>query len=357
MSAHGDDLVSRLATFCEIPGPAGREELVAAHLTRRWGTRLSPEIDRRGNFIGRVGGSGPRLAVVVHMDEIGWVVRHITEDGFLLVDMAQGSRRDPPEIRHMVGHPVVVLGRAGVVAEGLLAAPSGHVMTRAQIERGPGADYFVDLGLRSRSEAEGAGVHVGSPVAFATRTRQVGGRLVGKAMDDRMSLCVVDLLLERLDMTALRCELTVVGTVHEEGGLHGAYAVAQALDVDLAIVLEIGLVGDTPFVAAGEYDTVLGAGPILVHKDGQMFYDHELTWALADEAAVLGLPWQHGVFGNATTDGIPFQRAGIPTAVVGIPTRYTHTAFEMIDPDDVLATVDLLAAAVRSDAVAAVSAA
>ena len=207
----------------------------------------------------------------------------------------------------------------------------------------------------SPGDVEALGIHVGSPVTFAASTRRVGSRIAGKAMDNRVLLCAVDLLLERISKASLTCTLVVAATVHEEGGLHGAYALSHAQDFDLAIALDIGLVGDIPFVPPGDYETRLGAGPILVHKDGRIAYDHTLTWTIADVAAERRIPVQHAVMPGATTDGIPLLRAGVPTAYVGMPTRYTHTAFEMVDAADLCHLVDLLEAAVTSDALRAAS--
>lgn len=351
-----DYLVDRIADLAGIAGPSGREDSVREELERRWGSTLSLARDRRGNLIGRVGATGPTLALVVHMDEIGWTVRSITPDGFLLVDQAQGSRRDMPDLRHMIGHDVVVLGRDCVVATGVFAAPSGHVLTRDQLERHSfrAGEHFVDLGCRSRNEVEALGVYIGSPVTFAASTRRVGSRIAGKAMDNRLPLCVVDLLLERLAVSSLTCSLVIAATVHEEGGLHGAYALAQGENFDLAIALDIGLVGDIPFVSREDYETCLGGGPIIVHKDGRIAYDHRLTWAIADVAADRDIPLQHAVMPGATTDGIPMLRAGVPTAYMGLPTRYTHTSFEMADPVDIRHTVELLEAVVTSERIPAV---
>jgi len=347
-----DALYDRLHALCVTPGPSGREELVRELLIERWGPRLtSLEVDAVGNVVGRLGAAGPRLALVAHMDEIGWTVRHITADGFLLVDTAQGSRAEGPPIRHMIGHEVVVLGRSGVVASGVFAAASGHLLTRERVEQQSlgWSDFFVDLGVSTQVEAEAAGVYVGSPVVFGAAPGRLGSRIVGKAMDDRVALCILDLLLERLDPAMLRCSVLFVATVHEEGGLHGAHAVSLAGHADLAVVLDVGLVGDIPTVEATEYAARLGAGPTLVHKDGQIAYDHRLTWAIADVATAAGIAYQHGVFSQFSSDGIPLMRAGVPTALIGVPTRYTHTAFELVDPVDVLATTQLLEALVTSD--------
>jgi len=220
-----------VAAFCELTGPSGCEGDVAAFLRERWAGRVEEvREDGIGNLLFRVGGTGPRLLLHAHMDEIGYVVRHITEDGFLLLDSAQGRRREGPERRYMVGQPAQVVGRDGVVARGIFAAASGHVLTRAQpeSERLDWDEFFVDLGLASRDEALATGLHVGAPVVFDVPTRRVGHHLVGRAMDDRVMLAVMDLLLGELTGGALACELWLGATVQEESGLHGAAALAAS---------------------------------------------------------------------------------------------------------------------------------
>jgi putative aminopeptidase FrvX len=127
-------------------------------------------------------------------------------------------------------------------------------------------------------------------------------------------------------------------------GLHGAFALAARERFDLAVALDVGLVGDVPGVAPEEYEASLGGGPALVHKDGFMFYDARLLWALADTAEAAGVPFQHGVYAGYGSDALALAQSGVPSALVAVPTRYTHTAFEMIDARDVEATVTLLAA-------------
>lgn len=337
------ELLARLALLAELPAPSGREEAFRSLVAERW----SPHVDRLetdaiGNLLARVGGSGPRILVVAHLDEIGWIVRHITEEGFLLLDTAQGVRNAGPEPRHMVGHHAIVLGREGPVADGIIAAASGHVLTRAQVEAPVASwdDFFIDIGIEHAEEARGLGIYVGSPVVFDTPPRQVGKRIVGKAMDDHICLCVIELLLEA--RAELACELFVGATVQEENGLHGARALARAQHFDHVIALDVGLVGDIPSVSEASYPARLGGGPIIVHKDALVAYDHSLSWRLGDLADSAGIPWQHGVFAGYGSDGIPFIQAGMPTALVCIPTRYTHSPFEMIDPRDVNATAQLL---------------
>ena len=121
-------------------------------------------------------------------------------------------------------------------------------------------------------------------------------------------------------------------------------ALARGRRFDHVVALDVGLVGDIPTVGATSFAARLGGGPIVVHKDALVAYDHSLSWALGDLADQTGVSWQHGVFAGYGSDGVPFIQEGMPTALVCIPTRYTHSPFEMIDPSDVDGTVQLLTA-------------
>src|SRR3954454_6591327 len=126
------DLRNTLAELCAVSAPSGAETELADLLLRRWAPRCE-EVSRDavGNVVARVGGSGPRVLLQAHMDQVGYIVRHVTDDGYLLLDGAQGDRRNGPERRHPIGQPVRVLQRDGAWLDGLIAASSGHVLTAA----------------------------------------------------------------------------------------------------------------------------------------------------------------------------------------------------------------------------------
>lgn len=345
------DVAPLVTELCAVPAPSGAEHELADLLVERWTPRCSAvSRDAVGNVLARVGGSGPRVLVQGHMDQVGYLVRHVTEDGFVLLDGSQGDRRMGPERRHPVGQPVKLLARDDTWVEGLLVASSGHVLTAEQREqhRLGYDDFWVELGAADRAAVAALGIHVGAPVIFSAPVRSIGDLLVGPAMDDRVALAAMDLLIDAVAGDELPVELWLAATVQEENGLHGARALAAAERFDAVLAVDVGLVGDIPAVTEREHATKLGAGPIIVHRDTGIVYARALNQRLHAVAAEAGIDVQDGLFAGYGSDGLTFAESGSPTTLLTIPTRYTHTAFETVDPADVEATVALLRAYVTA---------
>src|SRR3954465_12090106 len=306
------NLTTLVAELCAVSAPSGAEAALYDLLHGRWTPRCEVvRYDAVGNVVARVGGSGQRVLVQAHMDQVGYIVRHVTEGGQLLLDTSQGDRRTGPERRHPVGQPVRVLTRDGGWAEGMIVAASGHVLTNAQRESSLDFDdFWVELGLGSRADVLTAGIHVGAPVVFSAPVRQFGDLLVGPAMDNRVGLAIMDALI---DVDDLACELWLGATGQEENGLHGARALALAERFDAAIAVDVGLVGDIPAVDEKEYPTKLGDGPIIVHRDTGIIYDRPLTQHLLALGREHGIPAQDGLFASYGSDGPANAGNGPPT--------------------------------------------
>jgi len=336
-------LLDDVVTLTEMIGPTGYEQPVQAWLEARWSAAgATVRRSRIGNLYAHVGGSGPKLAIAAHADEISWRVKSITDDGFLWVTPgAGGSELNPPYASYLA-QPCVVVTPKGEVP-GVVGAATGHVATKAQREsnRIDWSDVFLDIGARGRDEAVRWGVHPGAPVVPSVPTRRVGGNLVGKAMDDRAALAIMTQLLERVDRSRLAYDLWLVSTVQEEIGLVGASSVEG---FDLAIALEVGLAGDIPTVGLDYVPARLGGGPILGHKDALVAYDVALTRALQAVADEAGIPVQHLVFHSFGSDGKAFMANDVPSALLAYPTRYTHSPIETVDEADLDAMLRLLEA-------------
>ena len=344
------DTFETLRELMELPGPTGRERPVMDWLRERWEGRVEHVwFSKVGNLLAHVGGQGPKLLIQGHADELSFVVKWIDPDGFLWLANGQHPNRNVTH-RYPVGQPALVVGRRSRV-EGLFAAVSGHILTPRQRERErvDTDDLFVDVGASSRAEAEEMGVHVGASVIWNPPVRRLGTRIYGKAIDDRVALAMMTLMLDELDTSALTYDLYFAATIQEEIGLVGALSLRSDIDADLAIALDNGLTGDIPTVATRDMPVVLGGGPTLVYKDAGVHYDHRILDHLTDIAERDGIPVQHAVYEQIGSDGSALIKQGIPTALLGPSTRYTHSAFEMIDERDVEHSLRLLRAFVTSD--------
>lgn len=336
-----------LKTLCELPGPVGDEGVVQNFLMERWQPRAQKlELTRVGNLIAHIGGQGPRLMLAAHADEICFVVKHIGEDGFLWITTGQRDVEQKPSQRSPVflpwGHPALVVTANGNV-EGIFATLTGHILTAAQRAKSTPDwhDIFVDVGASSRADVEAKGIRVGDRVIWNPPTRRMGQLAYGKAMDDRVGLAIMDRLLDVLDKERLAFDLTYVSTILEEPGLIGAESAARDAGCEMAIALDVGLAGDVPGVDARDVSARLGSGPTIVHKDLHS-YNRALTLSLMRAAETTDIPIQPAVFGFYGSDAGAFTRQGVQSALVVVPTRYTHSPFEMIHLDDVELTIQLL---------------
>lgn len=333
----------------EIPGPTGQEGPVMDWLRTRWQDRVEELWTARGgNLLARVGGNGPKLLIEGHADEIGFVVRSVDERGFVWLAGGQAPRSDVSK-RYPVGQPALIIGRDAQI-EGTFATTTGHILTERQ-RRDDNLDFyqmFVDIGASSAEEAAEMGVHPGAGVIWNPPTRRIRDRVIGKAVDDRFALAIMTLLLDHLDIADAQYEIYFAATVQEEIGLVGASSIRHELDIDLAIALDNGPVGDIPTVDRRSLPTRLGGGPTLVHKDGRAHYSKDLIWRISDVAESENISVQHAVWEFFGSDGDALIQQGIPSALIGLPTRYTHSPFETFDLDDFDAALELVRAFVTT---------
>ena len=299
-------------------------------------------------MLARVGGEGPVLMIVAHADEICFMVKSISEEGFLHIWPYYGDERGhPPRWVMPLNQPALVVTGEGTL-EGVFVTASGHVVGDRDKE-GPNwkwNDWFIDIGVTSREQAEALGVHAGSRVIWNPPTRRLGeSRITGKAMDDRAALAIATLAADRLrDRDDLKYEVWVASTIQEETGLVGASSIRDEMKVDLCISLDVGLVGDIPGPDKRDFPNVMGAGPAVVYQDSMVHYSRKLTGRIYQAGIDAGIPVQRAIYQNYGSDSAALLTRGIESALVTYPTRYTHSPAEMVDERDIEWTVDLLVA-------------
>lgn len=345
-------VLDTLFDLMAMAGPTGQEEPILAWCRDRWAA-LGGDVTVQpiGNVLARFPGDGPRLLLQGHADEIGFIVKSIDERGFVWVTEGQTGSRTP-HFRYPAGQPALVVGRDGARVPGLFATATGHILATRSDEkhRLDYNDLFVDLGVESRAEAEALGVHVGAGVIWNPPVRRLGRRYYGKAIDDRVALALMTHLIAETTPAGRRYDITLAATVQEEIGLVGALSLVERGEYDLAIAIDNGPIGDYPGIDPREMPVKLGGGPAIVYKDGWTHYDRRVIDRLLTVAAAGSIPVQPTLFPGFGSDGAALIRSGLPTALLGIATRYTHAAFEMGDERDVTGALDLLRAFVTTPA-------
>jgi len=276
-----------IKTLTELTGPVGQEAAVLDTVERLWQEAgASTERTRVGNVLGRVGERGPHILMAAHADELCYLVRAIHPDGFLWLANGQAWQRTTSQRNAFtIGQRVRVLARSGDIP-GVIATVTGHLasLSLEEPQELTWNDFWVDTGL-TRTELIEQGVTPGTRVIWDATTERFGPHVVGKALDDRVLLAVLTEVLRRVPVDELGCQLTVACTVQEEIGLVGAFALGNRQPFDAAVALEVGLAGDVPGVDERMMPVRLGAGPVLVHKDSLVHYDHALTARLEARSA------------------------------------------------------------------------
>jgi len=333
-----------LCELTEARGVPGYEDRVR-EIVRRELAEVTDHIetDAMGNVVATVEGeSDYSVAVAAHMDEIGFMVRHITDEGFVQVDPLGGF--DPRVLR---AQRVTVHGEEDLT--GVIGSVPPHTLTDEQREKNDEvSDLFIDLGRGSDTVSDL--VSVGDLVTLDQTTTTLGECVTGKALDDRV--CVFAMIeaarrIEDPDVT-----IHFAATVQEEVGLRGAHALGVDIDPDLAIALDVTVANDVPQIGK-EADAVteLGAGTAIKLKDSSVITSPKVHSRLTDVAESESIEYQHEVLPAGGTDTAGFQRANgaKPVGAISIPTRYLHTVTETANGDDIAATIDLLTAFLESE--------
>ena len=337
-----------IKTLTELVGPTGDEAPVQEWISARWGAFAQDlRVTKINNVLAKVGGHGKRLVIMGHADEICYLVKSISDSGFLHIwPYHQDTRGFPPRWINPLNQPATVMTSTGFVP-GYFATASGHVVPHSEpAGKYNWNDWFIDLGSSSREEVDALGVHIGDHVIWSPPTRRLGqNRIVGKAMDDRAALAIATIAAERLaTRDDLAYEVWVASTIQEENGLIGASSITDELEFDLCLNLDVGLTGDIPAVDERNFPSKLGSGPIVVYMDGMVHYSRKLCDRLVAVAESNDIPVQRAVFQQYGSDAAEMIRRGVESALIAYPTRYTHSPIEMVDERDIDHCVDLITA-------------
>ena len=343
------------SSLCKIPGLSGYEERVAEAIRRHLGgLGLSPETDTLGNVWTTLKGKSgpPSILLFAHMDQLGFVVRKVENDGRILFERLGGV----PE-KSIQGQRVVISVENRDIPA-IIASKSHHVTQHnekfAVLQC---KDLFIDAGFESADAVRNSGIDIGSPVTYMPWVNRLGEfRVAGTSIDDRAGCAVVlevaRLLMEREDFPTTH----ILFSVQEEFNLRGVVPAAQKLNPDIAIQVDLAIATDTPEVAdLGEVK--LGGGPAMslynFHGRGTLngVIPHPgLVRHVTANAANLGVALQRSVQVGILTDLSLVQvlNHGVASLDVGFPMRYSHSATEICDLRDLASLSNLLAVSIAT---------
>lgn len=332
-------LLKELAEARGVPGQEGAVRAIAQREMAPLVDEIS--IDAMGNLIGiKNPGGSPRVMLAAHMDEIGFIVKYIEDGGFLRLQPLGGF--DP---RQLFAQRMRVDTIDGEVIRGILtyATKPTHLLKPGEAGGTPVIDqFFLDVGMTGDEARER--IRLGAMAAMDRTCERIGTRIVGKSLDNRVSVFI---MLEALrQMGESSAEIIAVATTQEEIGCRGAHTAATHLKPDIGVALDVTLALDHPGPGAADVVTSLGQGTGIKIMDSSLLCHPLLVEHFREIAIENNIPHQMEILPRGGTDGSALQRAngGIPAITLSTPCRYIHTVNEMVDETDVQASIDLLAA-------------
>jgi putative aminopeptidase FrvX len=330
-----------LEDLLRAPAPSGYEG-PASEVWRRAASFGSLTTDALGSSVARIGadGAAPLLALVGHIDEIGLVITHIDEKGFLYFAPIGGW-----DAQILIGQRIQVQGSDGTV-RGVVGRKPIHLLKEEQRKKVVEMrEMHIDIGAADEDEARER-VRVGDPVVIAADPVRLGnGRLISRSLDNRLGAYVALEAMRRVhERGGLRGQMAAVAAVQEEIGSKGATTTAFSLQPDLALAIDVSHATDAPGVEEKELGRhPLGSGPIIGRGST---LSPQIFEMLTETAERMDAPYSIEASGRATwtdADAIEISRAGVPAGLISIPLRYMHSPVEMVDLADVEAAVELIA--------------
>ena len=329
-----------LKKILDASGVSGFEKEIAEVMKQELKKSCSDvSIDTFGNVIARKGKGRKKIMLAAHMDEIGFLVKYITKEGFIHFIKVGGI-----DDRILLGQRVIIKAKAGDVF-GIIGAKPPH-LSKEEERKHPikYEDMFIDIGVKTREDAQKK-VEIGDSIVFDSGCGVLHGNLYfGKAIDNRVGCYAMIKIMEQLKKVP--AEVYAVATVQEEVGLKGARTSSFKINPDFAIAIDTTVAGDTPGIKETESALKLGDGVAItiIEAAGRgVIVNEKVKELFIDTAKKNKIKYQIDVIEGGMTDGaiIYMNREGIPTGVLSIPTRYVHSSTGVFDHRDLDAAVEL----------------
>lgn len=327
-----------LETLVESYGVSGMEAPVRDAVRRLLPVWARPQVDTAGNLWVTAGRGEPTVVLVAHLDEVGFEVAAIGEDGGLKVASRGGIF---PSL--WAGRPALVHGGRSPIP-GVFQPLDSAAMAAVDAET-----LWVDVGAKSRAQAEALGIKPGYTVTSPKEyVRLAGERATARSFDDRVGSTAQLMAVRRIDPEKLRHTVIFLWSVREEIGLEGAYAAARALGLRPARVhaIDTFVSADSPLEPRNFAVAPLGKGPVARALDNSSVTPPALLDSLVAVAADRAIPLQVGTT-NGGNDGSAFADYGVPDVPIAWPLRYSHSPVEVVDLRDVAYLAELVQAVVE----------
>ena len=348
-----DSSLELIRELSEASGISGYEREVREIIRRRLAGITKIETDRLGSIVCSLKGKSesPRIMLAGHMDEVGFIVGHITDDGFLKFSPVGGWWG------HVIlAQRVLIKGRKGDFI-GITGAKPPHVLEDEERKKlQEPKDMYIDVGATSAEEVKSLGIRPGDPVipVCPFTVLGTGKTIMGKAFDDRAGCALMIDVMKALAAGGSHPNTVyAAGTAQEEVGLRGARTSSWVVEPDVGLTMETAIAGDVPGIKKEQAHAKLGRGPAILIKDGSMIPNLKLRDLFIDTAEELNIPYQLDIMDKGGTDSgaIHLHRRGVPSLVIGVPARHIHSHAGVIHREDYAHAVKLVEAVVlRLDA-------
>jgi endoglucanase len=330
-------------TMCD--GIPSQEKEVRDYMAKHLEKVAEVSYDNLGSIIAKQGTKGPKVMVAGHMDEVGFIVTTLTDEGYVKFTPAGGWWSQV-----MLAQTFQITLASGEKILGTIGAKAPHILTEEERKKPVEMkDMFLDIGVASKEEAIQKGIQPGLMMTPYIKTVALSNPqyLLGKAFDNRVGCAAVLDVADHFKKHPLKVELYGVGTVQEEVGLRGAQTSAYQITPDIGIAVDTTISYDFP---GGSKETELGKGPAIMIKDSSMIGHKGLRDFVIDIAQKEKIPVQLTSLLRGGTDGgqMHLAKTGAPTIALCLPVRYLHTHTSMIHQEDYDHLVKLIIAIINA---------
>ena len=343
-----DQRLAMLKEITDIHGVPGHERAVSAYIEEQMKAYCQVDRDNLGSIICKKTGTAeePRVMLAGHMDEIGFMVKLITKEGFIKFQPLGGWWDQV-----LLAQRVIVKTHKGDLP-GIIGSKPPHILPAEERKKiVTKDDMFIDIGAGSKEEAEEFGVRPGDPVVPFSPFQTMANEklLMAKAWDDRIGCALFMDVIRELDNEDHPNQVFGVGTVQEEVGLRGATTSVECVKPHVGLALEVSIAGDMPGISEDKAPDKLGKGPSIILYDGSMIPNVKLRDLAISTAKDEDIPIQFTLMPGGGTDAgrIHTYSRGVPSLVIGVPTRYIHSHTGILHRDDYDSTVRLIKALIK----------